>query len=233
MSDKRPKGVPYGYSSTPEKTGAPRTGLIVIGVAIAVVLIAGIAALVLTSENDEGTEIDAKQEQAAVTVTGESLPDYPTDGGLAADPSTDPAVGLTPPTLTGQSFDGSAVTIEPGTDPMVVIFAAHWCPHCQEEVPIIQDWIDDGNLPEGVQVNLVSTDVRADATNYPPSDWLSEVEWSEQILLDNPVKSAASAWGLTGYPYMVFVDGDGKVVQRASGELPIEQFEGFVEEIAA
>lgn len=116
---------------------------------------------------------------------------------------------------------------------MVVIFAAHWCPHCQKEVPLIQDWIDDGNLPEGVQVNMVSTSVQADGTNYPPSGWLSDVGWSEQILLDNPDSTAASAWGLTGYPYIVFVDGDGKVVQRASGELPIDQFDEFVGEIAA
>jgi hypothetical protein len=31
---------------------------------------------------------------------------------------------------------------------------------------------------------------------------------------------------------MVFVDADGKVVQRSSGELPIEQFGDFVGEIA-
>lgn len=232
MSDKKPKGVPYGYSNAPEKSAGPRTGAVVIGIAVAVVVVAGIVAMVLTSESDKGTEIDAKQEQAAVAVTGESLPDYPADGGTAADPATDPAVGLTPPTLTGQSFDGSGVTIEPGSEPMVVIFAAHWCPHCQKEVPLIQDWIDDGNLPEGVQVNMVSTSVQADGTNYPPSGWLSDVGWSEQILLDNPDSTAASAWGLTGYPYMVFVDGEGKVVQRASGELPIGQFEEFVAEIA-
>lgn len=232
MSDKRPKGVPYGYASTPDKEGGSKTGLIVLGVVVAVVVLAGIVALVMTSEGDKGTEIDAVQEQAAVTVKGESLPDYPADGGTAADPATDPAVGMTPPTLTGQSFDGSAGTIEPGTAPMVVVFAAHWCPHCQKEVPAIQEWIDDGNLPDGVQVNLVSTGVDAEGTNYPPSGWLSDVGWSEQILLDNPDSTAAGAWGLTGYPYMVFVDADGKVVQRASGELPIDQFGDFVDEIA-
>lgn len=231
MSDKRSKGVPYGYASKSADPGGSRTGLMVVGIAVAVVVIAGIVALVMTSEGDKGTEIDAKQEQAAVSVTGESLPDYPADGGTAADPSSDPAVGLTPPTLAGQSFDGTPVKIEPGSEPMVVVFAAHWCPHCQKEVPLIQDWIDDGNLPEGVQVNLVSTNVQADGTNYPPSDWLSDVGWSEQILLDNPDSTASSAWGLTGYPYMVFVDGDGKVTQRASGELPIDQFAEFVDQI--
>ena len=81
----------------------------------------------------------------------------------------------TPPTLTGEGFDGEPVTIEPGGGtPMVVVFAAHWCPHCQAEIPIIQDWIDEGNLPEDVQVNLVSTGVQADQNNYPPSEWLAQ-----------------------------------------------------------
>ena len=48
MSDKKPKGVPYGYSSTPEKSSGPRTGVVVIGIAVAVVVIAGIVAMVLT-----------------------------------------------------------------------------------------------------------------------------------------------------------------------------------------
>ena len=81
---------------------------------------------------------------------------------------------MTPPTLTGQSFDGEDVTIEPGTGtPMVVVFATHWCPHCQKEIPEIQSWLDDGGLPEGVELNLVSTAVQADQNNYPPSDWLT------------------------------------------------------------
>lgn len=234
MSDKRPKGVPYGYSSTPDASGGSRTGLYVIGAVVALVVIAGIVALVMTSESsDDNAAADAVQEQGSVVVSGESLPEYPADGGLFADPATDPAVGMTPPTLTGQDFQGKDVTIEPGGGtPMVVVFAAHWCPHCQKEIPLIQDWIDEGKLPDDVQVNLISTNVQADQNNYPPSDWLSSVGWSEQILLDNPDQSAAQAYGLTGYPYMVFVDADGKVVQRASGELPIDQFGDFVGEIA-
>lgn len=233
MSDKRQKGVPYGYSSTPTSSGGSRTGLYVIGGVVLLVLVAGIVALVMTSEGGDDAAIDAVQEQATVTVTGESLPEYPADGGLFADPATDPAVGQTPPTLTGQDFSGGDVTVVPGGgNPQVVIFAAHWCPHCQEEIPLIQEWIDGGDLPDDVQVTLVSTAVKADQNNYPPSDWLSSVGWSEQILLDNPDQSAAQAYGLTGYPYLVFIDADGKVVQRASGELPIEQFGTFVGELS-
>lgn len=232
MSAQRQKGVPYGYSSTPERQGGSRTGLIVIGAVVALVVVAGVIALVMSSEGGEDTAADAVQEQGTVQVSGDPLAQYPEDGGLAADPATDPAVGSTPPTLSGEGFDGEPVTIEPGSEPMVVIFAAHWCPHCQKEIPLIQDWVDEGNLPAGVQLNMVSTGVSADRPNYPPSEWLAQEGWSEQVLLDNPDQGAAQAYGLTGYPYMVFVDADGQVVQRASGELPMEQFDTFVQEIA-
>ena len=231
---KRQKGVPYGYSSTPESGGGNRTGLYVIGGVIALVVIAGIVALVMSSESGGPAAEKAVQEQAAVEVTGDPLPQYPADGGLAADPATDPAVGMTPPTLTGQDFQGEPVSVEPGSGGAeVVIFAAHWCPHCQKEIPLIQEWVDDGNLPEGVEVTLVNTGVKADQNNYPPSDWLAEVGWTGQILLDNPDQTAAQAYGLTGYPYLVFIDAEGKVVQRASGELPIEQFGAFADQLAA
>ena len=235
MNDKRSKGVPYGYANTPDSDGSSsKTGMYVIGAVVALVVIVGFVALVMTSESGSGESTigDAVQEQAAVQVDGEPLPPYPEDGGLFANPASDPAVGMTPPTLTGQSFDGEDITIEPGTGtPMVVVFATHWCGHCQKEIPEIQSWLDDGGLPEGVQLNLVNTAVQADQNNYPPSGWLSGVGWSQPVLLDNPDQAAGNSWGLTGFPYMVFLDADGKVVQRASGELPNEQFDVFVKNL--
>jgi thiol-disulfide isomerase/thioredoxin len=234
MTDKRQKGVPYGYSTTPESQGGGRTGIYVIGAVVALVVVIGIVALVMTSESGDDAATDAVQEQAPVTVTGEPLPEYPAEAGLVADPATDPAVGMAAPSMEGQSFDGTPVSVDPGNGaPQVLVFAAHWCPICQEEIPKLQEWIDAGNLPDDVEVTLISTGVSADRPNYPPSDWLAEVGWSEQILLDNPDQTAGQSFGLTGYPYMVFVDADGTVVQRASGALPVEQFGAFVDQLVA
>ena len=67
----------------------------------------------------------AAQPTRPVTVTGTPLPTYTGKG-------TDPAVGMTPPTLSGANFVGSPVVIAPGTGgPMLVVFVAHWCPLCQ------------------------------------------------------------------------------------------------------
>ena len=53
------------------------------------------------------------------------------------------------------------------------------------------------------------------------------------MLLDDDAQSASASWGLTGYPYFVFVDADGKVWQRGSGEVPIQDLQRLAGELVA
>lgn len=231
MNDKRRGADPYADLSQRTSEHRPKLGLIIVGATVAVIAVIAVVAVLLTG-GDDGEPIESVQETAFIEVSGEPLPQYPPTNGFLADPATDPAVGMTPPTLTGESFDASPVTIDP-TDgrAKVVIFAAHWCPHCQKEIPLIQEWIDGDSLPAEVDVYLVSTSPDADRPEYPPSAWLGSVGWSETVLLDNADQAAAQAYGLTGFPYMVFIDADGAVTQRASGELPITDFESQVTQL--
>ena len=129
-------------------------------------------------------------------VSGEPLQPMPRVDGFVVPVELDPAVGSTPPTLEGQDFEQGEVSIDPADGrAKVVAFLAHWCPHCQAEVPRIQDWVDDGNLPEDVDLYAVSTGVQADGANYPPSKWLDREGWTGDILLDDPDGTAANAWG--------------------------------------
>ena len=135
----------------------------------------------------------------------------------------DPAVGMTIPTVTGKSFDGTPVTIQPTGTPQMLMFVAHWCPHCQREVPLVSDWMKKGGLPAGVQLTTVATGTSSDAPNYPPSAWLEKNDWPSPIMADSANSDAANAFGLASYPYFVFVDGNGKVVGRTSGEISTDQ----------
>ena len=75
-----------------------------------------------------------------VTVEGSALP-------ALDDPSDDAAVGLTAPVLTGENFDGAAVTTASDGGPVMVIFLAHWCPHCNAEIPRLLDLEAAGASP--------------------------------------------------------------------------------------
>ncbi|HEX2047960.1 MAG TPA: TlpA disulfide reductase family protein [Acidimicrobiales bacterium] len=106
--------------------------------------------------------------------------------------------------------------------PKLVMFLAHWCPHCQAEVPVLVDWASAGQ-PQGVDLVAVSTAVDRARPDYPPSAWLEREGWTIPTVADDADGTAAAAFGLTGYPYFVAVTGDGKVAARASGEQTVSR----------
>lgn len=189
-------------------------------IALALVVLLGVA-LLLSS----GEEEDVGEQTAQVQVDGETLPEF-------TDAQSDPAVGLPAPALRGTGFDGAPVDVEPGEAPLVVIFAAHWCPHCQREVTELSPWLQEGGAKElGVDVVTVSTAVDPGAPNYPPSTWFEREGWSPPVLLDDDGDTAAAAYGLSGYPFFTFIDADGTVVGRMAGSLGLDTFEAVLEEL--
>lgn len=161
---------------------------------------------------------------ASVEVTGDVLPRF-------AEPDT--GLGLSPPMLEGVDFDGDTVAVDPSTGAQVVLFVAHWCQHCQDEIPEVSEWLAAGSLPDGVTMTIVSTGVDMTAPNYPPSEWLTDAGISVPILLDNSLGVAANAYGLSAFPYWVVIDGDGAVALRHAGRLPIELLDQMVAELGA
>jgi thiol-disulfide isomerase/thioredoxin len=165
-------------------------------------------------------------ETRPVTVSGGALPAYPGSVG-------DPAVGMAAPTLTGESFDGTQVTIDPGStgNPIAIWFMAHWCPHCNQELPRIVALEGQGALPDGVDVYAVSTAVNPGAPNYPPSTWFASAGWPFPVLADDDANSAGEAYNIPGFPYLVLTDSDGNVVARYSGELGDEQIVSALQQL--
>jgi len=150
-------------------------------------------------------------------ITGTPLPAFTG----AAD---DPAIGLAAPVVQGNDHQGAPVAIEPNGRVQMVIFAAHWCPHCQREIPIIQDWVDGGGLPDDVDIVTVSTGIEPTAPNYPPEAWFEREGWTAPVMVDE-TGSVAQAYGLASYPYFVILDGAGNVVTRLVGEIPTDELD--------
>jgi thiol-disulfide isomerase/thioredoxin len=151
-----------------------------------------------------------------VTVEGSALPPYPED------PSTDTVVGLTAPVLVGESFDGSAVTTASEGGPVMVEFLAHWCPHCNEEIPRLLELEEAGRFPDDLKIIAVSTAVDAGSPNFPPSEWIVEKGWPWPVMADeldiaNESFVGLAAFGVTGFPFTVVIGADGTVLDRWSG----------------
>ncbi len=143
--------------------------------------------------------------------------------------AADPAAGSKIPTLVGQQLDDAPITIAPSGKPMLIMVMAHWCPHCQNEVPRIQKWLNDNGMPEDVEMVAVASGTNKSRPNFPPGDWLRREKWSVPTMIDSEDATAGNALGLSGFPYFIAVNAEGQVVQRTSGELSTEQFESLLD----
>ena len=217
--------------SNRQSTSGSSSSTIWIVVAVVVVVgLAGVLAVALTSGQSDGSDnqaitcgepVDQLLVQGDPTVTGASLSAMP-EGGL------DAAIGSPVPTVEGQQLCGEPLSIGDDGEPKVVVFLAHWCPHCRAEVPRVAEHFADGG-PEGVAVYGVTTGTDATRPNYPPGAWLAEEGWPFPTMADSFESTVAQAFGLTGFPYFVAIDADGNLVSRTSGELTTEQFDELVE----
>jgi len=183
-------------------------------------LIGGIAALIATaaivavaSQSGGDDVVAGIEEFGDVLVEGKSLPAFTTG-------QADQAVGMTAPILTGKGFTGNTIVTSPGT-PTLLVFLAHWCPHCQREVPLLVQWKRDGRVPDGLDVIAITTSSDPASPNFPPSEWLAREEFPAlwPVMTDSGEKTAANAMGVSGFPFFVLVDAQGKVALRLSGEI--------------
>lgn len=179
-----------------------------------------------TGDTADGGELpelppELQAELRPVEVSGAALPRLTSSDDDAI--PDDPAVGSPAPVLVGQDFDDATVRIDAAQDgPTMVVFLAHWCPHCNNEIPVLNEWRDSGQIPADLRIVGVSTAVSDQRPNYPPSEWLVEKDWQWDVIADSPDQRAMDAYGVTGFPFFTLLDADGNVVQRGSGEIPLE-----------
>lgn len=200
--------------------------VIIVGIVGIVVAALAVALFVGGSDDsistDSGSDISVAtngapsgdtNENQPVSVVGDALAPFATSNG-------DPAVGMTAPGLDGRSFDGSAISITPGDGKAyMVVFLAHWCPHCNAEIPQLIKWKESGAVPEGLEVIGISTSVASDRPNYPPSQWTLATGWPWKIMADSAAMDATAAYGVTAFPFFTVIGEDGLVKVRVSGEV--------------
>ena len=221
----RPATPPARKATTPVRTAAPQTPpkrrfpiALVVGGVLAIALV---AVIVLTmSKGQDGAALEV----GTPRVTGEALARFES-------PETDTALGLPIPEVSGADFDGTLVSITRDGRAKMIVFVAHWCAVCQQEVPIIMDWLPGATIPAGVDLYSVSAGVDRSRPNYPPSAWLDREGWTVPLIMDDDAGSIAAAYGLSAYPYFVFVNAAGNVVGRLTGGMPAETIASLVAQL--
>ena len=210
----------YGYAHNAETSTGRPVALYIVGGVIGVALLVVIIIAAMSQSSGLGPQTNDVQ------VAGAHLSKMPSDAPSSV-LTDDPSVGKPMPTASGKNFQEQTVELSKG-QPQLLAFVAHWCPHCQKEVPLVVGWMETGVIPAEVQVTAISTGVSDQKSNYPPQKWLENEGWKGNIIADSASSEIASAFGLTGYPYLVAVNADGKIVGRGSGELPQSEIEKLV-----
>jgi hypothetical protein len=144
----------------------------------------------------------------------------------------DTATGETAPTVIGQDFEGNEVRIENDGRAKAIALLAHWCSHCQAEVPRVQAWLDAGGGVDGVDLYSVATAMNSTQGNYPPSEWFEREGWTVPVVRDDQDGNVHAAFGSGGFPFWVFVNSDGTVALRASGQTTIDQLEAWMSSLS-
>ena len=187
----------------------------IIGIIVAVV---DVLLLVAVVAGVFGTE-EPGNEYGDPQVSGELTP-MPFDAVV-----DDTATGETAPTVVGQDFDGNEVRIEHDGRAKAIVLLAHWCPHCQDEVPAVQAWLDSGGGVDGVDMYSIATAMNSTQDNFPPSEWLEREGWTVPVVRDDSDNTIHTAYGAGGFPFWVFVNSDGTVAVRVAGSTPVENIE--------
>ena len=218
-----------------------RTVITIVGVIVLVLGLAGVA-LLSTGGDDADSGVLAPGEapretfgenvesNQPVVVTGDPLP------GLDAVVDVDPAIGTAMPLVEGAGFDGRPVTVGgPTAGPTLYVFLAHWCPHCNDEIPELIELENRDGIPEGVGIVAISTAVDETAPNYPPSEWLVDKNWPSQwpVMADSADSTSFVVNGGGGFPYLLIADADGNVLDRASGTKSAEELATWLEDTLA
>lgn len=150
-------------------------------------------------------------EVAPVTITGTPL--------AALEGTEDLAIGTAAPVVTAQSLaNGASIELGPGRA-RVIGFFAHWCPHCQAELPELVDWLESTDLPDNTEFIAVSTVADPEQDNWPPSAWFNDEKWPQPVIVDDDSATLLQAYGFSGFPAFIAIDAEGTVIGRATGNI--------------
>jgi len=198
-------------SSARVSGGSNRIVLVLVGVAI--LAFVGVVAFLSAGERADLPGLD--DVAGPVVVDGQPIPvPYP-DGGA------DAAVGLPSPVITALDYEDQPVTIGAPGQAQVVVFLAHWCPVCDQELPTLRSVIAAGGVPDDVQMVLVTTGLDPGRPNWPPRTWLRDAGLGDVLTVRDDVGDVMMrAYGLRAYPAWAVVDAEGTLVARRQGLLP-------------
>jgi len=207
-----------GHDAKAERREAERRrsqrNQIIVGLAVVAAVVV-VGAIALSGGNDSGS----------------STSPAPT-GDVTVDRASGPQlrVGDTIPAFTAPMLSGGTMTWADylGT-PTVLAIWAPWCPHCQAELPRLSAGVD---AHPGVQMVSVATAIGTQP-GPTPEEYMSSEGLTFPVGVDDGDGTILQGMGVQSFPTTYYVDPSGKVVDVTVGEVPPDQLQQILDDLAA
>ena len=109
---------------------------------------------------------------------------------------------------------------------------AHWCPHCQNELPELSAFWDEARPTTPTSRSSRSASSIDPTRGNPLEAYLDDSGFTFPVLVD-PDNSLATTMGTTAFPFWVVTGPDGRVLLRRPGALGLDQMAGLFGSIEA
>jgi thiol-disulfide isomerase/thioredoxin len=154
---------------------------------------------------------------AVFSTTGGNVNNFtPNDEGLIP-------VGDKAPSFSAETVKGGSVSVgEGGAPATMLVFFASWCPHCQNEAPILSEL---ESQYDGLRMVMVGIDGEDNPDKVRG--------FVEEYGIESPAvyePSLGFKYRVSGYPTTYVLDESNGVIGAHSGEAPKEVYEGWIEE---
>ncbi len=128
------------------------------------------------------------------------------------------------PDFTLPDFEGNMVTLSDLEGLIILDFWATWCPPCRDEVPVLQNFIDEYS-DRGLNIIGISSEDIATQQQFKEQMNEQGVAMSYTLLVDED-QSVFRQYEVQGIPTTIFVDSDLRQIYREVGFAPHYE-EGF------
>lgn len=135
------------------------------------------------------------------------------------------------PEIHGVSILGKPFKIENDGRNKIILFLAHWCPHCQTEVDTFGSWIKSRGLPKDIDFYAIATANNPSQQNYPPETWLLNENWEIPTIKDTPSDNIAQLFGVTSFPFWALVDSENRLLTRLTGTFEMDEIDVILSKI--
>ena len=122
------------------------------------------------------------------------------------------------PSVTLKDINGKTVrtdTLSNNGKPMIISFFATWCKPCNRELDAISEVYEEWQQETGVKLVAISIDQAQNINKVKPL--ADQHEWPYETELLDPNSELKRQLGIQMIPYVLIVDGEGKIVYKHNG----------------